>query len=308
MTIAPPQPVESSAALAELLGILDPAEVELVLNQLRAAKAGGLPLDEVSLFHSSLKARLAGDEGKHYEEIQAAKAPPVLKQYPGQPEVPLPREPLPLDFALDRVLKARASRRDFAHTPLRLDELGTLLHYSYGIRKTITAYNTKDFPVRFAPSSGGLQATELYLVVNSVEGVTKGLYHYNAARHSLELLNQGNMRFKVVKCCLYQDWLAHAGVVLIFTSVMERVLWKYGARGYRFVHMDAGFVASHAYLVATALRLRTCAVAAFQDDLVNELLEVDGISEFASLVMPIGKRPDVPQDDGSAGTSLPGPT
>lgn len=112
------------------------------------------------------------------------------------------------------------------------------------------------------------------------------------------------MRFKVVKCCLYQDWLAHAGIVLIFTSVMERVLWKYGPRGYRFVHMDAGIVASHAYLVATALRLRTCAVAAFQDDLANELLDIDGASEFACLVMPVGKRPEPPKDDPPQGAPL----
>lgn len=302
--MTPAKTIDRAAELNELLATLQPAEVELVLNQLRKAKATDLAIDEVSLFHSSLKAQLASDDGKHYEEIQSAKAPPVLKEYQGCPEIVLPREPLALTYELDRVLKARASRRDFAHVPLTLDELGTLLLYCYGIRKTITAYNTKSFPVRFAPSSGGLQATELYLVINSVEGVAKGLYHYNPDRHSLELLNQGNMRFKVVKCCLYQDWLAHAGVVLMFTSVMERVLWKYGPRGYRFVHMDAGFVASHAYLVATALRLRTCAVAAFQDDLVNELLDIDGTSEFASLVMPVGKRPEPPKGDPPEGASL----
>ena len=302
MTLA--RTLDPAAELTELLSTLQPAEIALVLDQLRKAKAGNLVIDEVSLFHTSLKAQLASDDGKHYEEIQSAKAPPVLRGYPGRPEIQLPPEPLALNYELDRVLKARASRRDFAHVPLTLDELGTLLHYSYGIRKTITAYNAKSFPVRFAPSSGGLQATELYMVVNGVEHVTKGLYHYNPERHSLELLDEGNMRFKVVKCCLYQDWLAHAGVVLMFTSVMERVLWKYGARGYRFVHMDAGIVASHAYLVATALRLRTCAVAAFQDDLVNELLEIDGTSEFASLVMPVGKRPEPPKDEPGQGAPL----
>lgn len=177
MTVA--DALDHAAELTELLSTLQPAEVELVLNLLRKAKSANLVIDEVSIFHSSLKARLTGDDGKHYEEIQSVKAPAVFKEYPGRPEIELPREPLALTYELGQVLKARASRRDFAHVPLTLDELGTLLHYSYGIRKSITAYNTKDFPVRFAPSSGGLQATELYMVVNSVAGVSKGLYHYN---------------------------------------------------------------------------------------------------------------------------------
>lgn len=306
MTVTPP--LDPTVELTQLISGLSLAEVELVLEQVRKATSTNRAIDAVSLFHSSLKAQLSSDDGKHYEEILSAKAPPVLKDYPGCTEIKLPPEPLRLSYDLDRVLKARASRRDFAHVPLDCDELGTLLHYSYGIRKRITAYNTKDFPVRFAPSSGGLQATELYLVANNVAGVSKGLYHYNASRHSLELINEGNMRFKVVKCCLYQDWLAHAGIVFIFTSVMDRVLWKYGPRGYRFAHMDAGFVASQLYLVATALRLRTCAVAAFQDDLVNELLDVDGTSEFASLVMPVGARPAVSKGEPPEGDSLAGST
>jgi SagB-type dehydrogenase family enzyme len=78
------------------------------------------------------------------------------------------------------------------------------------------------------------------------------------------------------------------------------VEWKYGPRGYRFVHVDAGLACQTLYLVAAALQLRTCAVAAFSDALVNDLLRIDGRREFATLLMPVG-TPHATSPDGQTG-------
>ncbi len=215
----------------------------------------------------------------------------MVKPYPGQPVTALPREFAPMADPLDRVMRARASRRDYGDTPISLRDLSTLLHYSYGLRKYVTAYSTRDFPVRWSPSAGGLQSVELYLIVNRVEGVDQGLHHYNPIDHSLELLNRGNMRRAIVNCCMFQDFLQSAGVVVVLTSILERLVWKYGPRGYRHAHLDAGFVGQNLYLVTTALRMRTCAVAGFREDAVNALLDIDGRNEFAVLPFPIGTRP-----------------
>lgn len=278
---------ELAAAIADL----DDDERATLLRHVRHAKAHRRPLDAISLVHQPLKARIDEMARSRYEELSTVKAPPVIKEYPDAPAVALPTTLLPLPFTLDRVLRARASRRDFIQEPLTLAQLGSLLGYSYGVRKHLPAYNTRRFPFRLAPSAGGLQPVEIYAVVNSAEGLEKGLYHYNAGSHALELLNPGNMRRKILGCTLYQDWVQHAGAVLVLTCVLDRVEWKYGPRGYRYVHIDVGCLTQNLYLVATALRLRACAVAAYLDDAVDDLLGIDGRSEFAVLLVVVGNRP-----------------
>lgn len=282
----------AAEALKDLIEHLDPAEQQTLLEHVSRAKIHGGRIDDFSLVHESLKARVEDIIESRFKEISEAKAPPVIKEYPDAPQIELPRDFIELPHAIDRVIRARASRRDFSNEPISIQELSSLFHYTYGVRRYQPAYNAREFPFRFSPSSGGLQAVEIYAVINSVEGVEKGLYHYNAARHSLEQLELGNMRYRIVNCSLFQGWLQHAGVVLLLTNVMERVRWKYGARGYRYIHIDLGCLTQSLYLVTTALKLRCCAVAAYLDDAVNELLRIDGRDEFVSLLMGLGKRPE----------------
>jgi len=69
-----------------------------------------------------------------------------------------------------------------------------------------------------------------------------------------------------------------------------RTVWKYGERGYRYVLLDAGHVAENIQLEATSLGLGSCAVGAFFDDELNELLGVNPEEEFALLAVAVGHR------------------
>jgi SagB-type dehydrogenase family enzyme len=251
--------------------------------------------DESALFHSAMKFEgLAID----HQELGNTQAPPVTRRAERARRFPLPAEPLPIDVPFDRALRARASRRDFGPEPVGFAQLGTLLHYAYGVRKRIVAYNRRGFPVRFTPSSGGLQSTELYLVVNSVEDLPQGLYHYAPDDHAVELLSQGNMRRTMVQLCLQQEWVHYAGAVLALTCVPGRVVWKYGARAYRCMQLDAGFLGQSLYLVSNALGLRGTAVAGFIEDAVDQVLGLDGHDEFTTLLYVLGtKPPEVPRQD-----------
>jgi SagB-type dehydrogenase family enzyme len=242
-------------------------------------------LDEISLLHGATKYE---ELAIKYEELLAAKAPDPIKMYPDARHFPLPRKLLALDHPLERVLSARASRRDFSGEPMSLRQFATLLHYAYGIRRGTRAYNTGGFPVRFAPTAGGLQSVELYAVVNAVESLPQGLYHYDPLTPGLDLVNEGNMRRKMVLYCFQQDWVHYASAILLVTCIKKRVDWKYGTRAYRFMQMDAGFVGQNVYLVATALGLRTVALAGFSEDALNDLAGIDGRSEFVTLVFPVG--------------------
>jgi SagB-type dehydrogenase family enzyme len=292
----------STTAQSELLDLvheLAPAEQHAVAEMIRRARArSDAPLDTLSLVHSSLLSSRADAGAMSYSELSTVKAPPVMDAHPERERVLLPKENLPIDHSLDAVLAARSSRRDYSHRTLTLAEVSTLLNRSYGLKKHILAYNTRDFPVRSAPNQGGLQCIELYVLVNRVEGVEKGLYTYYAEDPSLVMMSVGNHSQKMVGSCIFQDYIQHAAIVLILAVDMTRIEWKYYSRGYRFAHADAGVLASYIYLVATGLRLRTTAIAAFYDTDVNEIIRADGRNRFAALVMPVGPRPDFGPIDG----------
>jgi SagB-type dehydrogenase family enzyme len=314
-----PQPADDNEPdgvipeLEELLSELTEREQRVVHGLLSRARQR-MPLleelDELGIVHGALKADALAVT---HRELEATRAPAPFKLYPSAATIALPEVPMPktlptpekhpgMEHTLDRVLLARASRRDFSETPLTLEQLGTLLHYGFGIRKHTRAYLTRDFPMRYAPSAGGLQSNELYLVVNSVDGVPQGLYHYRPDGHRLERLDTGNFRRRMVLFCQRQEWLQYAGAVFILTGVPGRLQWKYGTRTHSYLHMDAGFIGENLYLTATALGLRTTALAGFSEDAVNDLLRIDGHEEFTILLLPVGTKPgSVPAaaDDGA---------
>ena len=73
----------------------------------------------------------------------------------------------------------------------------------------------------------------------------------------------------------------------------ERSKWKYRQRAYRYIYMDAGHIAQNLYLAGTAAGIGVCAVGAFFDDQVNDLIEVDGVQETAVYLACAGS-PGIP--------------
>jgi SagB-type dehydrogenase family enzyme len=71
-------------------------------------------------------------------------------------------------------------------------------------------------------------------------------------------------------------------------AVYERVSEKYGERGLRYVHMEAGHAAQNVYLQAVSLNLGTVVCGAFDDARVAETLTL-GSEEQPLYLMPIGR-------------------
>jgi SagB-type dehydrogenase family enzyme len=72
-------------------------------------------------------------------------------------------------------------------------------------------------------------------------------------------------------------------------AVVGRGRWKYQQRAYRYIYLDAGHACQNLYLACEALGLGCCAVAAFDDDAVNRILDVDGKEEFAIYLATVGR-------------------
>jgi len=209
--------------------------------------------------------------------------PSVYKDYPGSLAVELPEPSFGGPVDLGSVISRRRSVRTFARRPVTLQQLSTMLWASAGVTK-----RTPDFAFRAAPSAGGLYPIETYLVVNNVEGLGPGLYHYPARRHVLERLREGQLGRAAADAALDQDIAAAAAVDFVWTAVFQRSIWKYRQRAFRYVYLDCGHIAGQLSLAAVALGLGSCNIAAIYDGEMNALLGVDGDGESVLYMCCVG--------------------
>ena len=181
------------------------------------------------------------------------------------------------------LLKRRRSIRSFSHKPMKVDDLAFLLWASTGVQRKENGYE-----FRTVPSAGALYPIETYIVVNHVEGLESGLYHYNIKGHALEELKRADLGEETARAALDQEMCAQASVAFIWTAIFQRSKWKYAERAYRYVYLEAGHIAQNLALSATSLGLGTCQIAAFHDDEINEILGIDGERESALYLSVVG--------------------
>ncbi len=233
-------------------------------------------------YHESTK-HIRGRRHDHFWDW--ANPPSIYKIYENPLDlVKLPEPELRGGMPIFEAIAKRRSIRDYAPKDMSIKELSQLLWATQGISGDIGGYK-----VRTSPSAGALYPIDTYLVVNSVEDLKSGIYHYNVKDHGLEMLKEGNFRDLISSAGLNQDFLGEAGVVFIWTAVVYRTKWKYGERGYRYIYKDAAHICGNLYLAATALGLGCCAIGACYDNEINDLLGVDGKKETAVYLASVGK-------------------
>jgi len=212
-----------------------------------------------------------------------ANKPETYKKYPSAKIIPLSREFPTKSLPIFDVLKKRRSVRSFSPKPLSIADLSFLLWASTGVQRKEQGYE-----FRTVPSAGALYPIETYLNVNNVEGLEKGLYHYDIQAHALEELKVGIFSGKIAQAALGQKMLIDAPVVLIWTAIFERSKWKYAQRAYRYVYLDAGHIAQNLALSATSIGLGSCQIGAFFDDEINQIIEIDSVEESVLYLSVVG--------------------
>ncbi|HSW57805.1 MAG TPA: SagB/ThcOx family dehydrogenase [Dehalococcoidales bacterium] len=183
-------------------------------------------------------------------------------------------------FSLEQALNERRSVRDYADSALSMAEVGQLLWSAQG--------KTAPWGGRTAPSAGATYPLETYLVTANVEGLAPGIFRYIPDRHELVKIREGDISDQLTAACLGQTWVKEAAINIVFSSFNERTTERYGERGIRYVHMEAGHASQNVYLQAAALNLGTVVIGAFHDDQLERLLLMD-TRETALYVMPVGR-------------------
>lgn len=209
--------------------------------------------------------------------------PGLYKEYSDSKKIRLPA-PEPVEsMLLDEVLKKRRSVRRFSQKPITKGQLSYLLWASSGIQRRERGYE-----FRTAPSAGALYPIETYIVVNRVEDLARGVYHYSVKSHLLEELKLGDFGEAVALAALEQRICSESAVVFIWTAIFARSKWKYKQRAYRYIYLDAGHIGQNLALSATSLGLGSCQVGAFYDGEMNKIVDVDGVEESVIYMSVVG--------------------
>ena len=190
-------------------------------------------------------------------------------------------------YDLRKAIEERRSVRAYSDEDLTLEELSWLLWCTQGVRDVVGRPAT----LRNVPSAGARHAFETYLLVNRVDGLKPGLYRFLASEHKLvEESLEKNIADEVTAACLRQNFVKRSAVTFLWVAVSYRMAWRYHERGYRYMHLDAGHVCQNLYLSAEAIGSGACAIGAYNDDELNELLGLDGEEQFVIYVATVGKK------------------
>lgn len=185
--------------------------------------------------------------------------------------------------SVEEAIYLRKSIRQYKNLPLKIEQVGQLLWSACGV--TIDGVTG---PTRAYPSAGAIYPIKIYLVVNNVLGLEKGIYLYIYNSHELQLIKKGDFRGKLLEASYNQFMVSEASINIILTGLYNRVISRYGERGERrYICMDVGHAGQNIHLQCVSLGLGTVVIGAFDDVRVAQILELQP-DEKPLYIMPVG--------------------
>jgi SagB-type dehydrogenase family enzyme len=180
---------------------------------------------------------------------------------------------------IEELIEKRRSIRKYTDRELSESVISRILWAAQGI--------SSEDGLRTSPSAGALYPLEIHLVAGEGSGLEPGTYRYVPEEHIIVQEIAGDMREKLSKAALSQPMVKNAFVSIVISAVYPRITSKYGKRGIRYAHMEAGHAAQNVYLLGVELGVGTCAVGAFEDEEVRKVLKLPA-NEEPLYILPLG--------------------
>lgn len=180
----------------------------------------------------------------------------------------------------------RKSHRVYGNHPLSLEELAYLVWATQGVRGKVSLGQA----YRNVPSAGCRHALETYLAIFKVDGLSPGMYRYLPLSHQLVFeFSDEMLAEKMVTASLGQSYPGKSAVTFIWVAIPYRMEWRYGLAAHKVIALDAGHVCQNLYLACETIDAGTCAIAAYDQEEMDELLGLDGDEAFTVYLAPVGK-------------------
>lgn len=220
--------------------------------------------------------------------LPSTAAPPQFKKVLHADSIRLPAPEADTDSFFE-TLHARRTHRDFTRGAISLEQVSKLLRTTWGVQGYVETNVFGKLPYKTSPSGGARHPIEVYLIALRVNGLARGIYHYQAYNHRLARLPAKASPRRAGAYCADQACFAGAAALFIMTAVFARTMWKYGrGRAYRVVLLDTGHLGQTFCLTATRMGLGPFTTAALKDSLIEADLGIDGISESVIYVTGVG--------------------
>lgn len=192
---------------------------------------------------------------------------------------------------LSECISKRRSLREYKDTKLTQEELAYLLW------ETCRVDYYKDNAVfRTIPTAGATNSMETFVYLNNVQDLDKGLYLYVQDLHQLSLVRKDKDLESLVNDSLLKQ-LRGAQLVVFFTAVPERTEYKYDFCAHKMIAMEAGHACQNLSLAAEIIDSGVCAICAYDQSLVDKLLNIDGDNHFAIYCATVGKKKQVKNNE-----------
>lgn len=252
-------------------------------------------MDEFKLYRDFLKDSLRKTiDFRKSAQSRGVVAPPLQEPFDEQsPRISLPdRKKWSVEIEETSLVEAignRRSRRNYGNDYLNVEELSFLLWATQGQRRP----GEEPPHFRTVPSAGARHSFETYLFINRVEKIPLGLYRYLPLSHELILIypTDNQIKTRLSNGVLGQRFVADGAVVFVWTTVPNRMEWRYLQAAHRVILLDAGHVCQNLYLACETIQAGTCAIAAYDQEVMDELLQIDGKEQFTVYLAPVGKLP-----------------
>jgi SagB-type dehydrogenase family enzyme len=226
------------------------------------------------LFHArSTEGRHANPLGGVYPYAGVMAAPPAVRpRWPGK-RIDLRKASAakqePISPAA-KLLRERHSTRTFDdQRPITLAELSRFLD---GTARVQSRFSSRvdlgdsgpevSYAVRPYPSGGGSYELELYLAIDTCEGLARGFYHYDAGGHALVpiAVRTHELDALLAGAQFAMEAPAVPQILITIAARFGRVAWKYSSIAYALILKDVGALMQTLYLMATDMGLGGCAI------------------------------------------------
>jgi len=194
------------------------------------------------------------------------------------------------DFPVREAIENRISRRQYKDVSISFEALSYLLWATQGIREEIIHPRGMGITtLRTVPSAGARHPFETRILVNRVRGLIQGLYHYVPIGHKIYMEKPGRDIAVLINNACFGQFITNCAAAFIWTTIPYRMEWRYGARrSPKLIAIDAGHICQNLYIAAESIQLGVCALGAYNQEKMDEVIGVDGEKEFVIYLATVG--------------------
>lgn len=182
----------------------------------------------------------------------------------------------------------RRSIRKYADEKLSIRELSYLLWSTQGVTKMLKSGKS----LRTVPSADKAHPFETYLIIQNIENTENGLYKYLYLTHEILPLTKDTIKIDyIIDACANQSFVKTSAVIFLWSCVPERSeKIKTMVSCHKSILLDAGHVCQNLYLAGESINCGVCAIAAYDQDMIDELIGLDKDNEFVVYIASVGKK------------------